>query len=100
MPGVEFVSWDAQGIIRNSEGVPVMESLLNNNNGEQAEASDGEQPDNNDNDDDNSIVDVENPMAIRGRVPVMNLDQDEDQSLLLPYSNRLIRRGGGSSDTI
>lgn len=100
MPGVEFVSWDAQGIIRNSEGVPVMESLLNNNN-EQAEASDGEQPDNNDNDDDdNSIVDVENPLAIRGRVPVMNLDQDEEQSLLHPYSNRLIRRGGGSSDTI
>lgn len=94
---VDYVAWDAQGIIR-FDGVPILTSVLTSPQEEDVEEDDDDEaitPDS----EANSIVDVENPRRsteIRGHIPLMNLDEEEDQPLL-PSHNGLTRRGAGSS---
>jgi hypothetical protein len=91
---VDYVSWNAVGVVLDRDGVPVMTSLA----GTPASNEDGDDGDESFHDDDhNSINDPENP--IHGRLPTMDaLDEDGDEPMRShsAHSGQLTRRIGGT----
>jgi hypothetical protein len=91
--GVDYVSWNASGVVVDRDGNPVLTSLDGTPN---EEGDDGDESFHDD-DDHNSINDPEDP--IHGRLPTMEaLDDDGDEPLRSHsgHSGQLTRRIGGT----
>lgn len=95
IPGI-YAAWDAQGIIW-VQGVAVISSFRDESEQQRqlhGVNHDDDEFDDDPYDDDIMFADLEN-QQLRGRLPLVDFDQDEEQPTA-PHSHGLIRRGGGA----